>query len=194
MELSGQNNLAEARLEALRTLRESGNIPEGIRWEASLTGLVMQASPDFDHAAVVRGLRTQIEPHLPADVFVLNDYALLVGHGIERTPDLLVLDTRKRAEHRDGHALSAEGVWLFVEVTSRGTRITDLEEKPREYAQAGVPVMLIVDRREHELIVYSNPSSFGYADTHRGKVGQQVALPKPLDITLDTTFIEQYLD
>ncbi|WP_160161415.1 Uma2 family endonuclease [Embleya hyalina] len=185
--------LAKWRLAALRILRASDEFPEAVRWEASPSGLVMQASPDWEHARIVTGLRHLLEPRLPAEVVVLEGVAFLVGIGTERTPDLVVVDTRKTAEFRDGHATSASGVWMFVEVTSNSTRRVDLREKPHEFARADVPVMLTVDRQEHDVIVRFGPVDGRYTFTERVKAGASVMLPEPFDATVETGFLLDHL-
>ncbi|MFI6585044.1 Uma2 family endonuclease [Embleya sp. NPDC050493] len=185
--------LANMRLTALRMLRDSGEFPESVRWEASPAGLVMQASPDWEHARILTGLRHLLEPSLPAEILVLEGVAFVVGIGTERTPDLVVLDPRKKAEFRDGHATSASGVWMFVEVTSDSTRRVDLREKPNEYARAGVPVMLIVDRQKHEVIVHFEPVDGRYTFTERVRAGAPVRLPDPFEATIESGFLLDHL-
>jgi Uma2 family endonuclease len=186
--------LAEARLRALEILRAKDTFRENLHLEASPMGVVMRALPHRKHRDIVSGLRHQLAPLLPPDVIVEDGNAFLVGPGIERTPDLVVIDRRRRAAHQRGRAVDASGVWMFVEVTSRTTRVTDLREKPREYAAAGVPVMLIVDRRERRAIMHYTPTGWGYADARRAQVGETIRLPEPFDTTLDTAFIEEFLD
>jgi Uma2 family endonuclease len=185
--------LANLRLTALRILRDSDEFPEGVRWEASPSGLVMQASPDFAHAKILTGLRHVLEPLLPSEIIVLEGIAFVVGAGTERTPDLVVMDPRSEGEFRDGHVLSTSGVWMFVEVTSKSTRRADLEEKPDEYARAGVPVMLIVDRKAHEVIAHFEPVNGKYTYTERVDAGAAVRLPDPFGFTIDTAFLLDHL-
>ncbi|MEU0933272.1 Uma2 family endonuclease [Embleya sp. NPDC005971] len=115
------------------------------------------------------------------------------GRRHQRTPDLVVLDPRKKAEFRDGHATSASGVRMFVEMTSNSTRRVDLREKPGEYARAEVPVMLIVDREKHEVIVHFEPVDGRYTFTGRVRAGAPVRLPEPFDATVDTGFLLDHL-
>jgi len=185
--------LAALRLTALRILRDSGEFPEGVRWEASSRGLTMQASPDWEHAKILTGLRHALEPVLPAGILVLEGVAFVVGTGVERTPDLVVLDPSAQAEFRDGHAVSASGVLLFVEVTSRGTRSVDLAEKPGEYARAGVPVTLVVDRQAHDVLVHFEPDKGRYRYTETVRAGEHAHLPEPVRVELDTAFLLEHL-
>lgn len=171
----------------------ASEFPEGVRWEASTAGPVVQASPDREHARILTGPRHALEPLPPAEVLVLEGIAFVVGIGTERTPDLVVLDPRGKAEFRDGHAMSASGVRMFVEVTSGGTRRIDLREKPDEYARAEVPVMAIVDRREHEAIVCFEPVDGRYTFTERVRAGRPVRLPEPFDATIETAFSLDHL-
>jgi Uma2 family endonuclease len=181
--------LADLRLTALRILRDSDEFPESVRWEASPSGLVMQASPDPAHAKILTGLRHVLEPLLPSEILVLEGIAFVVGTGTERTPDLMVMDPRFEGEFRDGHMLSTSGVWMFAEVTSKSTRRADLREKPDEYARADVPLTLIVDRKTHEVIVHFEPVNGKYTYTERVAAGAAVRLPEPFGFTVDTVFL-----
>ncbi|WP_436787750.1 Uma2 family endonuclease [Yinghuangia sp. YIM S10712] len=76
----------------------------------------------------------------------------------------------------------------------KATRKADIHEKPAEYAASDVPVYLIVDRKVPEVVVHHGPTGHGYAHTDRYPVGKDVALPGPIDMTLDMTFLPDYLD
>nr|WP_237535854.1 Uma2 family endonuclease [Streptomyces sp. SID3343] len=181
--------MAPWRLTALRILRESDVFPESLRWEASPAGLLMQVPPGPAHANILADLRDLLEPRLPGGIHVLEGIPFVLAVGTERTPDLVVVDQGSRAEFRDGHALSASGVWMFVEVTSGNTRRVDLREKPGEYAAAEVPVTLIVDRKTHEVIVHFEPVNGKYTYTERVEAGADVRLPEPFGFTVDSGFL-----
>ncbi|WP_307840870.1 Uma2 family endonuclease [Streptomyces sp. GESEQ-4] len=66
------------------------------------------------------------------------------------------------------------------------TAVRDREKKIRGYARAGIPVYLLIDREEGEVIVYSEPSGDDYAKSPKRKLGLAVPLPEPLGFELDT--------
>ncbi|MFF4356451.1 Uma2 family endonuclease [Streptomyces sp. NPDC001604] len=89
------------------------------------------------------------------------------------------------------------GVLMAVEITSydSDTHNRDRVEKPRAYAEAGIPVYLLIDRDNLSVLVYSNPHpEVGYRDIHVSRLGEKVNLPDPVGIKLDTEEIKQYVD
>lgn len=86
-----------------------------------------------------------------------------------------------------------EAVWqdpstvlLVAEVTSASTAARDRDKKILGYARADIPVYLLIDREEGEVLVYSEPSGDDYAKSLKHKLGLIVPLPAPLGFELDT--------
>jgi hypothetical protein len=77
---------------------------------------------------------------------------------------------------------------MTVEVTSydRDTNQRDRIDKPRAYAECGIPVFLLVDRDSHEVVVHSGPVDGTYRDLHTSFFGETVTLPEPVAMELDT--------
>ncbi|MGW3120775.1 Uma2 family endonuclease [Streptomyces sp. NPDC001107] len=89
------------------------------------------------------------------------------------------------------------GVLMAVEITSydSDTHNRDRVEKPRAYAEAGIPVYLLIDRDNLSVLVHSNPHpEVGYRDIHVSRLGDKVSLPDPVGIELDTDELKQYVD
>jgi Uma2 family endonuclease len=203
--MSDHYGLDEHKFQALyRVLADIRQDPdlEGLTWEATPHGLVMMSGPDWEHSEIRKGLELRLTAAVPPGVTVNNDNAFLVGGGFERTPDLYVLERDKRAEHQSGHAVSTSGVWLFAEITSPSTRAVDISTediphlgpgKVRLYADAGVPVYLVVDRKRAEVLVHSEPRDGRYGTVVTRKVGETIHLPEPLGLDLDTAFIKESL-
>ncbi|MFF9169417.1 Uma2 family endonuclease [Streptomyces sp. NPDC014776] len=90
-----------------------------------------------------------------------------------------------------------DGVLMVVEVTSydSDTHSRDRVEKPKAYAEAGIPVYLLIDRDHRSLVVHSNPDpAVGYRDVHTAKLGERLTLPDPVAVVLDTEELRQYAD
>jgi Uma2 family endonuclease len=90
-----------------------------------------------------------------------------------------------------------DGVLMAVEITSydSDTHDRDSVEKPRAYAEAGIPVYLLIDRDTHAVLVHSDPDpTIGYRDVHKAKFGDRVTLPGPLGIEFDTEDLKRYVD
>ncbi|WP_234542749.1 Uma2 family endonuclease [Streptomyces shenzhenensis] len=87
------------------------------------------------------------------------------------------------------------GVLMAVEITSydSDTHNRDRVEKPQAYAEAGIPVYLLIDRDNLSILVHSDPDpEDGYRDIHVVKLGGKVTLPDPVGIELDTAELKQY--
>ncbi|WP_030809955.1 Uma2 family endonuclease [Streptomyces sp. NRRL S-337] len=96
-----------------------------------------------------------------------------------------------------GEWAGTDGVLMTVEVTSYDgdTDRRDRQEKPTAYAAAGIPVYLLIDRDACQAVVHTHPSAeLGcYLDVHRAPFGEQVTLPDPVGITLDTEPLKTYV-
>jgi Uma2 family endonuclease len=87
----------------------------------------------------------------------------------------------------------ADQVVMVVEVTSYDTDKRDREDKPRAYAQTGIPVYLLIDRESRETLVYSEPDGGAYGNIARRCFGKTIALPAPVGITLDTEPLKDWV-
>ncbi|MEU4230488.1 Uma2 family endonuclease [Nonomuraea sp. NPDC026600] len=106
--------------------------------------------------------------------------------GDKRIPDLLIAPPDS-PEFDDNQAYG-DGTLLVVEITSSDNRDDDLKVKPAEYARAGVPIMLIVDEFSdpRTVTLLSDPRDGEYRSMTKVDEGEQVKLPEPFGIALDT--------
>lgn len=96
-----------------------------------------------------------------------------------------------------GDWAETDGVLMVLEIASydSDTHLRDRVEKPRGYAEAGIPVYLLIDRDNLSVLVHSDPDpDDGYQDIHTVKFGSKVTLPAPVGIELDTEELKDYLD
>ncbi|MFD7614411.1 Uma2 family endonuclease [Streptomyces sp. NPDC059828] len=97
-----------------------------------------------------------------------------------------------------GEWANPDGVLMTVEITSydSDTDKRDREDKPLAYADASIPVYLLIDRDDCTLTVHSDPapeSGRGYLDVHKVAFGAGIVLPDPVGITLDTEVLKNYV-
>ncbi|MEU9701886.1 Uma2 family endonuclease [Streptomyces sp. NPDC047981] len=95
-----------------------------------------------------------------------------------------------------GEWASAEGVLMVVEVTSydADTDRRDRVEKPRAYAETGIPVYLLIDRAQGEVRVHSQPGDAGRYDVViTVTFGKTVTLPDPVGLELDTEPLKDWV-
>ncbi|MGW5692332.1 Uma2 family endonuclease [Streptomyces asiaticus] len=166
--------------------RLAARAAEGTRWEFLNGKIGVTPRPDGGHGRIIQWLaRICIQAH----------------------PELWLHDQGLKVEtYRNGHArpdgtlahsdafvgqeewANADPVLMVVEVTSydSDTDRRDRVEKPRAYAETGIPVYLLVDREAGEVTVFSEPDGVRYESTKTVPFGKPLTLPAPVGVTLDT--------
>lgn len=188
----------------LRLLDEHPELTGDMRFETTPTGIIAISPADLAHGAVIGELRRQLEAGLSdrSDAAPdVNQDAGFVVAGLKKIPDLFVLDYDNHAPEADGYVQGVSGVWLFAEVTSPSTRAADLglahtaenPGKPWVYAEAGVPLYLVVDRKESRVLLYAEPGPGGYTPPTVCPVGAPLWLPKPFGFALETEPLRRFL-
>lgn len=94
-----------------------------------------------------------------------------------------------------GEWAGTEGVLMTVEVTSHDsdTDQRDRVEKPRAYAEAGIPVYLLIDRVAGEVKVHSQPGDGRYDVVTTVTFGKTVMLPDPVGFELATEPLKDWV-
>ncbi|MBC9714555.1 Uma2 family endonuclease [Streptomyces sp. TRM66268-LWL] len=170
--------------------------PETVTLEFIDGRIGVKAVPDGDHETIVTWLAKRCMAARP-------DLDLYTGQG------LIVEGYRKGRARPDGSLVpeahfagqgewaDPDGVLMAVEITSydSDTDNRDRAEKPDAYAGAGIPVYLLIDRDKGALIVHTDPDTEhgGYRIQHTVHFGGTVALPDPVNITLDTEILKNYV-
>ncbi|MES4905994.1 MULTISPECIES: Uma2 family endonuclease [unclassified Streptomyces] len=171
--------------------------PETVTLEFINGRIEEKCVPDGDHDEIVKWLQKRCMQHRPDLWLYAGERGLKVEtyrKGRARPDGVLAPDGRFAG---DGEWSDPDGVLMTVEVTSHDgdTDRRDRIEKPAGYAAAGIPVYLLVDRDACEVIVHTNPDpeSGRYRDIHQAGFGEQVTLPEPVGITLDTDVLKNYV-
>ncbi|MFJ6937001.1 Uma2 family endonuclease [Streptomyces sp. NPDC101132] len=81
---------------------------------------------------------------------------------------------------------------LVIEITSSNWA-DDLGTKVDTYAQAGVPVYLVADRRHQEVLLYTQPRGKAYKSREVFKRGMAVLLPESLGVSVELS-VDRLLD
>ncbi|WP_413100422.1 Uma2 family endonuclease [Streptomyces sp. Inha503] len=173
--------------------RLAARVAEGVRWEFINGKIGVTPVPDGDHGRIIQWLaRICIQTH--PDLW-LHDQGLKVetyrnGHA---RPDGTL--AHSDAFVGQGEWADAEPVLMVVEVTSydSDTDRRDRVEKPRAYAETGIPVYLLVDREAGELTVFSEPDGVRYESTKTVPFGKPLTLPAPVGVTLDTEPLQDWV-
>ncbi|MFI2371089.1 Uma2 family endonuclease [Streptomyces sp. NPDC018833] len=168
---------------------------EGVRLELIDGKLRSKAVLDGDHGRIIQWL-TRICMQARPELWLHPDQGLKVQ------------EYRKGRARPDGSlapsdAFVGQGEWadpdqvlMAVEVTSydSDTDERDRVEKPRSYAQTGIPVYLLIDRDSCEVTVFSQPDGVRYENAHTVPFGKDISLPAPVDITLVTEQLKDWVN
>ncbi|MGV9353044.1 Uma2 family endonuclease [Streptomyces misionensis] len=119
---------------------------------------------------------------------VVQGIGLWLPTGVEdyAIPDLSLVDADYQDHYIENNCYDPVCFRMVLEVTSSNFR-TDLRIKTSAYAEAEVPVYVIVDRKHQRLHVLTDPTGSEYESHRVHAPGETVALPDSLGakVTLD---------
>ncbi|MFD3379950.1 MULTISPECIES: Uma2 family endonuclease [unclassified Streptomyces] len=170
--------------------------PEGVKLELIDGKLEVKPLPDNRHRAIVMWLIRlflQLRPELalyPEQDLKIGTYRK--GHA---SADGALAPLDHFIAQEDDWA-DPKGILMVVEVTShdRDTNRRDRIDKVRGYAEAGIPIYLLIDRDNDTVVVYSGPKNGRYQQSPSYPYGTVVDLPAPVNITLETEKLKDYAD
>jgi Uma2 family endonuclease len=167
---------------------------EGVRLEFLQGKLGVKAVPDGDHDEIVRWVMQRCMQHRP-DLWLYPERGLKVetyrnGHA---KPDGALAPEGSFAGQ--GEWADADHVLMVLEVTSydADTDKRDREQKPRAYAETGIPVYLLIDREAGEVLVHSKPEDGVYTTLVRRPFGKAAELPAPVGIMFETEPLTEWI-
>ncbi|MEU6278444.1 Uma2 family endonuclease [Streptomyces populi] len=99
-------------------------------------------------------------------------------------PDFSIVDEDFRDALVQKNCYAPNVFRLVVEVTSSNWS-DDLGPKVECYAEAGVPVYVIVDRKHDEVLLHQDPVNGKYPAPERYRRGQSVPVPASVGLSLD---------
>ncbi|WP_046733588.1 Uma2 family endonuclease [Streptomyces humi] len=162
----------------------------GYRVEIIGGHLLVTPSPDAPHARALTGLMI---PFIAAGLHgeeteVLQNVGLWLPTGAEDyvIPDLAIVDADIDDHLVENNAYDPVCFRLVLEVTSSNWK-DDLKTKAVAYAQAKVPVYVIVDRKHQRVHVLTDPTGEQYEHHRPYSPGETAALPRSIgaQVTLD---------
>ncbi|TDC26472.1 Uma2 family endonuclease [Streptomyces sp. 8K308] len=174
-------------LQAFLTL----HTPDGYRAELIEGEIVVSPPPYGHHEHVIARIIRQIHKHSRQEMLCSGHKGLVLpgigglfppNHVI---PDLTVVPEEPGVFKGAPPWMEAEGVALVVEVTSSKPD-RDRIDKRRAYAQAGIPLYLLVDRDQETVTLFGRPERDDYAKVVPAAFGRSVPLPDPFGFELDT--------
>ncbi|MEU7281836.1 Uma2 family endonuclease [Streptomyces sp. NPDC045431] len=182
-----QDEFEEIARHAIRT-------SEALRLEFVGGKMGVKAVPDGDHGRIIEWL-TRLCIQADAAWWLYPDQGLHIEtyrKGNARPDGCLA---RSGTFVGQGEWASPDGVLMVVEVTSGDpdTDQRDRVEKPRAYAETGIPVYLLIDRDSCEIKVHSQPDGTRYELVNTVPFGKSVTLPDPVGIELDTEPLKDWV-
>jgi Uma2 family endonuclease len=166
---------------------EQTDAPEGCKVEIIEGTVTVTPPPSGDHAVSASTLQRRLYAKIPEDWEIFQNLGLaLPGRSELYVPDLVVVPRelvvgRKYAQ--------AEDALLVVEITSPSNGSHDRITKVHGYAEADVPLYLLLDQWRSgnpTATLYGDPADGTYRVLDVVKYGDPIRLPAPFDLTLDT--------
>ncbi|XLE07624.1 Uma2 family endonuclease [Streptomyces sp. Pv4-95] len=174
----------------VRFWRES-DWPEGSKVEITDGTIVVTPPQAVPHHRIAARVQRSLYTVLPEEWGVYQ--TLAVAHpsrGRLYIPDLVVIPDAVVDELDGGDPAPLTAAELVVEVTSPCNASYDRINKAAAYAQAGVPLYVLIDRfapAGPTVTLYGEPKDEVYQELQRVKFGEDVRLPAPFGLTLDTS-------
>jgi Uma2 family endonuclease len=168
--------------------REEMEWPEGSKVEIIEGIVTVSPTPANQHNLIAVMVQRRLYSVIPEDWEIFQTLSIAVPSRLGMfIPDLVVVPTAE--VDGPGNYIPAAAAELVVEVTSKSNAQHDRISKPAAYAAAGVPLYLLIDRWAPggpTVTLYGEPQGDVYRVLHAGKFGEQIALPEPFDLKLDT--------
>ncbi|WP_405831920.1 Uma2 family endonuclease [Streptomyces sp. NBC_00105] len=170
------------------------NRMEGLQLEFIDGKLRSRALGDGSHGMIVQWLTRICMQHDP-ELWLHPGRGLKVQAGRDgrAIPNASLAHSGAFAGH--GEWSDPDPVLMAVEVTSwnSDTDRRHHQEKPRVYAESGIPVYLVIDRAKFEVSVHSEPAGQRYECVRTVSYGRDVHLPDPVGITLRTEVLKDWV-
>ncbi|MGS2589938.1 Uma2 family endonuclease [Streptomyces hebeiensis] len=162
--------------------------PEGYKVEIIEGIVTVSPPPSWDHNFTAGRLQRRLYTVLPEEWEIVQTLGTSVPsrRGLY-IPDLLVVAEEDKPA--PGELFPAGRAKLAVEITSRGNANHDRIAKAHGYAQAGVPLYLLLDpwhSGRPTATLYGEPQGGTYRVLESVEYGDKLTLPAPFDLTLDT--------
>ncbi|MGW0819890.1 Uma2 family endonuclease [Streptomyces sp. NPDC002845] len=165
--------------------------PEGCKVEI-IEGIVTVAPPpSIAHNDIADLVQRRLYQVIPEDWGIYQTLGTAVpSRAGLYIPDLAVAPRGVLYAEGEGNYIPAAAAELVVEITSKSNASNDRIKKAAGYAQAGVPLYLLIDGWAPggpTVTLYGEPKGDVYRVLRAGKFGDAIELPEPFGFTLDTS-------
>ncbi|MFE5740919.1 Uma2 family endonuclease [Streptomyces celluloflavus] len=169
---------------------EESNWPEGSKVEIIDGIIVVTPPPAAPHNRIAEKVQRRLYSVLPENWGIYQTLGVAhPSYGRLYIPDLVVIPDAVLAQMEGGDPVPLTAAELTVEITSPSNASYDRLNKAAAYAQAGVPLYLLIDRfapAGPTVTLYGEPEDNVYQELQKVKFGEEVHLPEPFDLTIDT--------
>ncbi|MEX2984402.1 Uma2 family endonuclease [Streptomyces sp. C36] len=165
--------------------------PEGCKVEIVEGIVTVSPAPANKHNVIAEKLQRSLYKVIPEDWGIYQTLAVSVpSRSGLFIPDLVVVPEAALVELSESeHFIPADASSFIVEITSKSSLRHDRVSKPAAYAHAGVPLYLLVDQWAQggpTITLYGEPKGDVYRVLQAGKFGDEIPLPAPFDLVIDT--------
>ncbi|MFE2561994.1 Uma2 family endonuclease [Streptomyces sp. NPDC059352] len=168
---------------------EETDAPEGCKVEIIEGIITVSPPPSNAHNRIAEKVQRRLYSVIPEDWGVYQTLgASIPSRDGLFIPDLAVVPEAMLGE--PGNFVPAADAELIVEVTSKSNASHDRIKKAAGYAQAGVPLYLLIDGFAPggpTVTLYGEPKSDVYRVLSAVKFGMDIHLPAPFDLAIDTS-------
>ncbi|KWT56460.1 hypothetical protein ADL21_39670 [Streptomyces albus subsp. albus] len=174
----------DSSINALIQMWHEQDIPDGLHAELLDGELVMQANPGIVHDLPARSLVR----HTPEPFEAWSERGILVADDYRPRADAVIIRAEDRPAPDFAEADLPPQIVLAVVETVSTTRTAikrDWEDKRERYAEAGIPVYLIVDPNDATWHLLQLDGRH-YVETVKGIFGQEIPMPEPMNFTVRT--------
>ena len=149
--------------------------------------LVVSPTPDLRHSDAIDELTDLLTEVKRLHRWRIHTNATIhISATRERLMPDLAVAPRDAARFSAWELISAS-VLLAAEMVSPSSQRRARAEKPRAYAQGGVPLYLLIDKfaSPPAVTLFSEPGDNGYGRRQTATAGRSLELPEPFGITVD---------
>ncbi|MFJ2177461.1 Uma2 family endonuclease [Streptomyces sp. NPDC087851] len=169
---------------------EQVDAPEGYKVEIIEGIITVSLTPSWDHNLTAAGIQRSLGTVIPEEWYIFQRYHAAVPsrRGVF-IPDLMVV-AGEEDKPAPGELFPAGQAKLVVEITSEDSATRDRVTKTRGYAQAGVPLYLLLDPWVSDsptATLYGEPEGGTYRTLQAVEYGGKLTLPAPFDLAIDTS-------
>jgi Uma2 family endonuclease len=166
------------------------DVPAGWRAEIVGNGINMTPPPGNGHNRIADLVNEALVPIRPPGCGLYQTLGVSIPLRARLfIPDFVIVPRDELDGLPDNQPVSADRALLVAEITSFSNAETDRKTKRWSYAQAGVPLYLLIDRFDEDgpaVTLFSDPVDGHYQHVVRIPFGEKISLPEPFGIDLDT--------